>query len=129
MAGLKGFVLKSWLKNAFAVESEDGQEPQAEERRVADEICRTIAARRMTTPALIFLEASRPLNYVGAQMLHFFAPFVTSLYDTPAYLHFARFLERRGSVDYLSRKLQELADHAPESVASRKDASAPGDAG
>ena len=65
--------------------------------RLADEIAR----RRMTGPALAFLEMSRPLNSLGASAIHFFTPIASSLANPVALKHFAEFLDQRGSVDLL----------------------------
>jgi hypothetical protein len=62
----------------------------------------------MTTPALLFLEMARPLNYLTAQTMHFFAPVVTAVVDREGYRCLAAFLERRGSVDYLCRQLEAM---------------------
>lgn len=101
-----------WLKHAFAVESEKSMAPTDEQRAVVDMLCRQIVRRRLTTPALLFLEMSRPLNYLGAQAMHFFTPLVSAVADAAATEHFARFLERRGSIDFLCRRIEELESRA-----------------
>ena len=65
-------------------------------------------------PATMLLEMSRPLNYLGAQALHFFTPFATILVDARAWETFAGFVERRGSVEYMIRLIDECeAAHVP----------------
>ncbi len=95
-----------WLKHAFAVEPEGPAEPTDAERAIADRICREVVRRRMATPALMFLEMCRPLNYLGSQAMHFFGPIATVLVDKEGYCTFAAFLERRGSMDYLCHKIE-----------------------
>jgi hypothetical protein len=97
-----------WLKHAFAVDPPGPAEPTPEQRAAVQRICEEIVRRRMTTPALVFLEMSRPLNYLGAQTLHFFRPFVSAFTTTEQYAQFAAFLEHRGSIDYLCRELERL---------------------
>ena len=97
-----------WLKHAFAVEPPGVAEPTDEQRDVADRLCMAIVRRHMTAPALVFLEMARPLSFVGAQTLHFFMPFLSLLADTQAPAHFATFLEQRGAIDYLCRRLERL---------------------
>ena len=97
-----------WLKHAFAVEPDGPAEPTEAQRAVVQRVCRAIVRRRMTTPVLMFLETTRPLNYLTAQTMHFFAPVVTAVVDREGYRHLAAFLERRGSVDYLCRQLEAL---------------------
>jgi len=98
-----------WLKHAFAVEPPGPVEPTAAQRDVVDRVCRQIVARDLATPALIFLESVRPLNYVSSQALHFFAPVLSAVADPAAYRELADFLEHRGSVDYLCRRIEELS--------------------
>jgi len=102
----------SWLKHAFAVEPQRPAEPSDAQRAIVDRVCREVVRRRMTTPALMFLEMGRPLNYLGAQAMHFFAPVVTALVDNDGYRQFALFLEHRGSIDYICRRMETLEAEA-----------------
>jgi len=97
-----------WLKHAFAVEPPGPAEPTPPQAEVAEKLCAEIVRRHLTTPALTFLEMSRPLNFIGAQAMHFFAPLVEALTDAEGHRHFAAFLEQRGSIDYLCRRIEEL---------------------
>ncbi|MCI0364140.1 MAG: hypothetical protein L0Y44_04355 [Phycisphaerales bacterium] len=96
------------LKKAFAVDDAGPAEPTEAQQVVVDKVCREVVRRHMTTPALIFLEMSRPLNYVGAQMLHFFQPIASALMDTAGYEQFATFMERRGSLEYMCRRIEHF---------------------
>jgi hypothetical protein len=106
---------RQWLRHAFAVDSADPDGPTPAQRAAAEHLCREVVRRRLTTPALMFLEASRGLNYVGAQVLHFFKPLIASLADGKAADHFAEFLERRDSIDFLCRRIEELEAEADRS--------------
>ena len=98
-----------WLKHAFAVEPDKPVEPTAAQQALIDRFCRQVHARGLTTPALIFLESVRPLNYVSSQTLHFFTPILSVVADAKACRELAEFLEHRGSVDYLCRRIEELS--------------------
>ena len=102
----------NWLKHAFAVDPPGPAEPTDEQRIPVDKICREIVRRHMTTPALLFLEMSRPLNFIGSQMLHFFQPLISALTESHGPEHFARFLEKRGSIDYICRRIEDLEAEA-----------------
>lgn len=97
-----------WLKHAFAVEPPGEVEPDDEARPVVEHLCREVVRRRMSTPALLVLESSRPLNFVTAQALHFFGPMVAAVSDARGHEHLARFLEHRGSIDWMCRRIEEL---------------------
>jgi len=111
-----------WLSHAFAVEPPGPVRPTPDQAAVIDRICRELARRRLSTPALALLETLRPLNYLGAQALHVLAPLVGALTNERGCARFAAFLEQRGSVDYLCRRIEELearsASGSPEEPAA-----------
>ncbi|HID22765.1 MAG TPA: hypothetical protein EYP14_10240 [Planctomycetaceae bacterium] len=96
-----------WLKHAFAVEPPGAAEPTEREREVVDRLCQAIVRRRLTPAAVVFLEMARPLNFLGAQALHFFMPFVSAVTDADGPSLFAAFLEKRGSIEYITRRLEQ----------------------
>lgn len=108
----------NWLRHAFAIESGDGVEPTEAQRAMIDGLCRQIVARELTTPALLFLESVRPLNYVTAQTVQFFAPLLSAAGDARACEELASFLERRGSIEVLCRRIEELERQKGEQRAS-----------
>lgn len=104
---------KDKLKHAFAVDPPGPVEPTEEQKPAVEWFCRQIVKRGLATPGLIGLEMSRPLNYVTAQTLHFFGPGVWAILRQQRYeqyVAFSRFLEQRGSVEYLCRRIEELED-------------------
>lgn len=101
-----------WLRHAFAVDPPGAAEPTPRQAEVIDRLCREVVRRRMTTPALMLLEMSRPANFVMAQAIHFFDPIVGAVTDADGHREFARFLEHRGSVEHLARRIEELEAEA-----------------
>jgi hypothetical protein len=101
-----------WLKHAFAIEPDGPVEPNEAQKAIVDRLCRQVVARGLATPALVFLESVRPLNYVSSQALTFFAPILSAIADAKACQDLAEFLEHRGSVDYLCRRIEELSKNA-----------------
>ena len=110
------------LKHAFAVEDPDAFAPTDREREIVVRVCREVVRRRMTTPALMLLEMSRPMNFLGAQALHFFKPFGSVFVEAGSWEAFAAFVERRGSVEFLCRTLEDEA-----AAATGTGADTPGD--
>ena len=104
-----------WLKHAFAIDKAETAEPNETQRDLIEKICAEVVRRRMAAPALMMLEMSRPLNYVSAQFLHFVQPIVGILTDTKGYQELTEFLEQRGSIEYISRRLE-----AAETAADRR---------
>ena len=103
-----------WLKHAFAIDPPGPAQPDEGQSRIVDRVCREIVRRRLVAPAMMALEMGRPLNHVSAQVLHFFQPFVAIIGDAAAYEQFTAFLERRGSLDYISARIETIeAENAP----------------
>ena len=98
----------NWLKHAFAVESSDVVVPSATQSVSIDLICGEIVRREMTLPVQMLLESSKPLNFLTGQLLRFTEPFLGVLLDPAAVRDFAAFLERKGAVEYICRRLEEL---------------------
>lgn len=97
-----------WLKHAFAIEPAGTFEPTETQRALVDRVCREVVDRELTTPALLFLETVRPLNAISAQTLQFFAPLLAAAGMSKATEDLATFLEHRGSIDFLCRRIEEL---------------------
>lgn len=98
------------IRHAFKVD-EGEIELSAAQQISVDWVCIQIAKRRLATPGLVFLEMTRPLNWVGSQAMHFFRPAVWAVaghqqegYE--GYVAFSRFLEHRGSMEYLQRRVE-----------------------
>jgi len=98
----------AWLKHAFAVDPPGPAQPDEGQARIVERVCLEIVRRRLTTPALMALEMGRPLNHLSAQVLTFFKPFVSMVGDAASYDGFTAFLEQRGSLDYISARLESL---------------------
>lgn len=103
-----------WLKHAFAVEKPGIAEPSQSQRPAVERICREIVRRRLSTPAIFGLEMAKPLNYLGAQSMHFFAPFISVFTDSDGHREFASYLERRGSIEYICRRIEQLEHESSE---------------
>ena len=113
--------LRSWLTNAFAVEKETEFDPDEDDRALIDVVCAEVVRRHMATPATLFLESTRPLNYIGSQTMTFFEPVMRTVLRNPAkWEQFARILEHRGSIEYLCRRIEAL-DKEHDSKTSTKD--------
>lgn len=97
-----------WLKHAFAVDPPGTAVPTPRQAEIVDRVCREVVRRRLTTPALLALEMSRPLNFVAAQVVLFFDPIVRAVITGDGSHEFATFLEHRGSVDYLVGRIETL---------------------
>lgn len=101
------------LKHAFAVEKPDALDPTPAQIALVDRLCREVVRRRLTAPALVALEMTRPLNFVTAQAIHFFDPILQTFGNVHAAREFAMLLEQRGSIDYLAKRIGEFDSNPP----------------
>jgi len=100
--------MKDALKHAFAIGDTIDYEPNKKQKNIVDKVCREVVKRKLTLPAQVMLETFRPLNYIGSQVMHFFQPIISAVLTGDGYIEFSSFLEKRGSVDYLCRRINEI---------------------
>jgi len=98
--------LKAGLKHAFAVEPPDYQFTE-EETLVVDKVARFIASRRLAAPAILFAKSAAPVNMLGSQLLVFFRPFASMVFNDAELAKFAEVLEHRNSVEFLVTRIEE----------------------
>ncbi len=84
-------------------------------------LAQKIVRRRLAVPAIFCLESAKPLNYVGAQAMVFFGPFVRVLFESPNYYRYSELLEQRTTVELL---LQMIEGYESELARSERDAKA-----
>jgi len=84
---------------------------------VFDRLASWLVERRLETPAILFLESSRPLSFVGAQAMHFFQPLASVLFSTRDYERLARLLEERDNFEILLATIEREADRRDEGKA------------
>jgi hypothetical protein len=110
----------SWWKHAFAVEPPGPAVPTAEQQPIIDGLCRRIVDRGLALPAILFLESCKLLGPVAAQSLLLVQPWFELALDRTQLAIFAKFLDRRGSFDYLCQRLEELVEGRETRVESQQ---------
>jgi hypothetical protein len=91
-----------------------------EDQALFDRLARWIVERRMETPAILFLESSRPLSFVGAQAMHFFQPLASVLFATRDYERLAHLLEDRANLSLLLAAIEGEADRREATARARR---------
>ena len=84
-------------------------EPSDEQREVVDRMLAIADRFALRTPLILAAEMSRPLNRVGSTVLLMAAPMVEIVLGTDAVHQLGLMLERRESIEYLLRRLEEGA--------------------
>ena len=85
-----------------------------------DRLAEFAVARRMTVPAILFLESVKPLSFLGSQALYFFEPMVRALFTVPEYERFAALMERRENIEVLLVKIEDRDEKARQAERERK---------
>ena len=77
-----------------------------EQIELFERLATAVANRRLTVPAVLFLESVRPLNFVGSQAMLFFQPFVHALFEIRQYELIREALEHRETLGWLCELLE-----------------------
>lgn len=108
--------VRAGLSHAFSTRAEADPftiEDLALLQRIAD----AVVQRRMAAPAVLFLESLGPMNFLGSQALHFFAPIIELAFSAHEVSQVAALLERRDTTVRLIALIE--AASAPQGAAAR----------
>lgn len=75
--------------------------PESEQRVLLEKVATWVVRRGLTTPAILFLETGKPLNFLGSQLLIGFSPFIQAIFKGDEYQKFALILEKDANVELL----------------------------
>jgi hypothetical protein len=87
--------------------SGEGDSPDEDEQLIS-KVANKVVRMRMTVPAIFFLESSKPLAFLGSQLLIFFEPFIQTLFNIRQYQRFALLMEHHENWERLIRKMEDL---------------------
>ena len=73
-------------------------------RRVADRIHRS----GFVTPAIFFLELTKPLALIGSHVMIFFGPIINAFINAEGYYKAAELFEEPANVELLIREIEKL---------------------
>uniref|UniRef100_A0A7C4TI40 Uncharacterized protein n=1 Tax=candidate division WOR-3 bacterium TaxID=2052148 RepID=A0A7C4TI40_UNCW3 len=94
-----------------------------EERKkfLINKIAQRIVDLRMTPVAIVFLESSKPLSFLGNQLLIFFQPFYRAFFSFSEYEEFTAMLEDRANIEALICEIERLEEERNELQRSKKN--------
>jgi hypothetical protein len=100
---------RGWLRRLRA---EPETEPESEEEIAAliDEIARWVVRRRLETPAILFLEAHKPLASLAGHSVVFAAPLMAPLFGMKRMDQLQRLMESSANLDRLIDRIEERAE-------------------
>ncbi len=81
--------------------------PEDEQHALLEKLAQWIVRRNLTTPAILFLETGKPLNFLGSQLLIAFSPFVQAFFKGDRYHKIALILEKDENVELLLQLIEQ----------------------
>jgi hypothetical protein len=112
---------KTLIAHAFAYD--DGRAGITDDDiAMLDQVADWVVRRQMAMPAMLMLEGSAPLNFVGSSLLTFFRPVVGLAFSTVQWERFEALLEKRCSLHLLAERIERRAAEAEAARRSEKGA-------
>ncbi len=84
-----------------------GESEQERSQQLIEQMTQQITRWGLTLPALLFLQVTRPLSFIGSQGLLLCQPLLSFFYDAPSISDYAGLLSDRANVDRLVARLAE----------------------
>ena len=81
--------------------------PEDEQRALLEKLAQWVVDRNLTTPAILFLETGKPLNFLGSQLLIAFSPFIQAFFKGEQYQKVALILEKDENVELLIELIEQ----------------------
>ncbi len=111
-----------------ALEASAEEASDDEDQALIDAVAEKVVSKHLSVPAIFFLESSKPLAFLGGQLLIFLEPFVQTLFNFKQYQRFALLMEDRDSWERLVRRIEDLeadySDKEKQAKAAEKQAKA-----
>jgi hypothetical protein len=94
-----------------------------EERKrfLINKIAQKVVDYRLSPVAIVFLESSKPISFLGNQFLIFMQPFYRALFSFREYEEVTAMLEDRNNIELLIREIERLEEERHESKKADKN--------
>jgi hypothetical protein len=104
----------------FIKETLEASDKDKDDEALIDAVATRVIRMGLGVPAIFFLESSKPLSFLGSQLLVFLEPFVKTFFDIKSYDRFYTLMEDRENVEKLILRVEELEEKQKEERAERK---------
>jgi hypothetical protein len=84
---------------------------QVQSEQLIEQLAAQISRWRLTMPAILLLQVTRPLSFIASQGLLLCQPLLSFVYDASRVADYAELLADRANIDCLVARL-EAAEHA-----------------
>lgn len=94
-----------------------------EERKkfLINKIAQKVIDYRLSPVAIVFLESSKPLSFLGNQFMIFMQPFYRALFSYREYEEIAAMLEDRNNIEALICEIERLEEERDENKRAKKN--------
>lgn len=94
-----------------------------EERKkfLINKIAQKVIDYRLSPVAIVFLESSKPLSFLGNQFMIFMQPFYRALFSYREYEEIAAMLEDRNNIEALICEIERLEEERNEEKRTKKN--------
>lgn len=92
-----------------------------EDDELITKVANKLVNMRLTVPAIFLLESSKPLAFLGGQLLVFLEPFIQTLFNFKQYQRFAFLMENRENWERLLRKMEDLEEEVKKREREEKE--------
>ncbi|UCF78115.1 MAG: hypothetical protein JSW03_08375 [Candidatus Eiseniibacteriota bacterium] len=104
----------------FLKEEPEANGEEKDDDALIDAVANRVVRMGLGVPAIFFLESSKPLSFLGSQLLVFLEPFVKTFFDIKSYDRFYTLMENRDNVEKLIQRVEDLEEQQKEERAQRK---------
>jgi len=82
--------------------------PEMTDDEIIEAVARRVINMQLGIPAIFFLESTKPLSFLGSQLLIFLQPFVQTFLTIRNYERFATLMENRDNVEKLILRVEQM---------------------
>ncbi len=77
------------------------EEFNEKDQALFDRLAEFVVKRKMAAPAILFLESTKPLNFIGSQFLIVLGPLIKVFFNIAEYDRIVELMEKRDNVERL----------------------------
>jgi hypothetical protein len=75
-----------------------------------EKVARRVVDLRASAMAIFLLEATKPLSFLGSQLLVFFNPIIQPIFNFKDYEEVTEMIENRDNIEFLIQRIEKLQD-------------------
>ncbi len=91
----------------------DADLPESRRDELIENLAQKVTQRRLSAPAILFLELHKPLAFLAGQSLVLGSGFLAPLFGPQNVQQYAKLIESRDNVERLIQRIEELSVAAP----------------